>query len=88
MQHNIFHHGHLCGAVPCFEPIQPFRKFQILKKSQMAWLIFIFELSGQKARQFLRAVSWHISLHEETHDLQLPNSLHEVEVGDTRKNLF
>ena len=88
MQDDILHHRHFRKAVPRFKPVQPLRKLQILKKSQMAWLIFVFELSGQKPRQFLRAVLGDKSLHEETHDLQLPNSLHEVEMGDAGKNLF
>ena len=72
MQDDILHHRHFCKGVPRFQPVQPLRKLRILKKSQMARLILVFELSGQKPRQLLRAVLGDKSFHEEAQDFQLP----------------
>src|SRR5262245_14832866 len=54
----------------------------------MPWLIFVFELSCQKPRQFLGAFLWYESFHEIAHDFQFPYSLDEVKVGDAGENLF
>jgi len=88
MQNDIFDHRYLRKAVFFFEPVEPFSKLQVLKKREMPWLIFVFELSCQKPRQFLGAFLWYESFHEIAHDFQFPYSLDEVEVGDAGENLF